>query len=347
MERAVHVASALVARDDRARVDPRLGARARGSLVVSATRDVALSRVAGIAIVVAAALAALHVARLGAPLMIYTDSPDHIGTIRRMIETGRLFPNDAFFRDAGNAGVDPRKGLWHGQVAWIAMLAHADPIVVWRDLAACIAPLFVLGRRGTGLSCHGSAGAAFAAWALLLTYGGGLGVPSLREAVYATKLGDQLALSTAVAVLFDLARPSRATRLAAIALGFAAVTTHVFTALQLALVVTALGIGLLLRDRGISSTVRRLLGTGLAIALVCLPYAVWRARHTPPAVNLIHTEPQGLLWLSDHRRVVSIGVLWEWLGSVAVVPLAWIRCGGGERTRRCSICSPRPSRSRS
>jgi hypothetical protein len=284
-----------------------------------------LSGLARALVIVAASLALLHVARLGAPLMIYTDSPDHIGTIRRMIETGHLFPNDAFFRDAGTAGADPRKGLWHGQVAWIAMLAHADPIVVWRDLAACVAPFFVLAAAALGFLVRGGAGASIAAWTLLLTYGGGLGQPSLREAVYATKLADQLALSTAVAVLFDLARPSRLGRLAAIALGFAAVTTHVFASLEFAIVFGALGLGLLLRDRGISVSVRRLIGTTLAIALVCLPYVVWRARHTPPAVNPIHTEPQGLLWLGDHLHVVSIGVLWEWLGLLwLVVPFAWI-----------------------
>src|SRR5262245_1403194 len=57
----------------------------------------------------------LLVGSLGAPLMTDTDSPDHIGTVRRIATTRVVFPTDAFFVDAGAHGADPRKGLYH---AW-------------------------------------------------------------------------------------------------------------------------------------------------------------------------------------------------------------------------------------
>src|SRR5205814_6279373 len=104
----------------------------------------AWSRVAKLSIVLAATLAFLHVVQLGPPMTYLTDSPDHIGTVRRMLAEGDAFPTDAFFRDAGRAGADPRKGLWHPAVALVCRLSHTDPLPAWRALAALLAPLVVL-----------------------------------------------------------------------------------------------------------------------------------------------------------------------------------------------------------
>ena len=262
----------------------------------------------------AAAAACACAARLGAPLHSISDSPDHVATLRRMLEQGALFPNDAFFRDAGRAGVDPRKFLWHGEAALIARLAHVSALSAWRDLPALLTPLLVLNAAALGMLIAGGAGAAVGAWALLLTYGGSPAATPLRETVFAAKLADQLALAAAVAGIADLARPARGTRLAAVGLAVGAVAAHVFAALQFALVFAALGIGLLIRDRGAGPAARRLTGTALAIGAAVLPFVIWQVLRTPPPSNPIHTEPQGLLWLWDGVRVVSPGVLWDWMG---------------------------------
>jgi hypothetical protein len=262
----------------------------------------------------AAAAAAVYAARFGAPLTSISDSPDHIGTIRRMLEHGDAFPTDAFFKNAGPSGVDPRKFLWHAQAALITRLAGVDPVVGWRDLPALLSPLLVLNVAALGMLLAGPAGAATAAWAALFTYGGSLAATPMRETVFSAKLADQLALAASVAMLADLMRPSRGGRLAAVSLAFGAVATHVFAIAQLALVLTALGGALILRDRGLGSEVRRLAGTALAMLLAALPLALWQVLRTPHSHNLIHTESQGLLILWDHVRVVSPGVLWSWMG---------------------------------
>jgi hypothetical protein len=283
-----------------------------------------LSRVAQAAVLLAAALAAVHVARFGPPLGYLSDSPDHVATLRRMLLSGDLFPADAFFRDAGAAGADPRKGLWHGVVALLARLARVGPLETWRWLGALVVPFFVLNVAALGFLCRGSAGAALAAWALLLTYGGGLGQVPIRQAVYATRVADQLALAAVVAVLADLQRRARVTRLAAAALGFAAVAAHVFSALQFALVFPALGLGLLLRDRRFGPEARRLAGTVLLLGVACLPYLLLRAQQAYAPVNVIHTESQGLTPLFGPWRVVSVEQLWGWMGLAwLLVPLSW------------------------
>lgn len=275
-------------------------------------------------VILAAALAAWHAWRFGAPLTYLSDSPDHIGTIRRMLEHGQLFPTDAFFADAGALGADPRKGLWHPQVALLCRLAQVDPVQAWRQLPIALAPLFVLAAASLGFLLRGGAGAAVAALALLVTYGGGLAHQGLREAVYATKLADQLALATIVAVLADLARPARSTRVAAALLGFAAAACHVFAALEFALVFGTLGLLLVVRDRGFGPQARRLAVAAVLIGAACLPYLLWRMHGSYAPNNPIHTEAQGLLWLFGDVRVVTPGVLWEWMSVLWVaVPLAW------------------------
>lgn len=276
------------------------------------------------AILVAALLAALHCARLGTPVAYYTDSPDHIGTIRRMMAGGDAFPTDAFFKDAGAMGADPRKGLWHPCVALIATLSKTDPLVAWRGLAALLAPLFVLSAAAFAFLIGGSLTAAAGGWALLLTYGGSLGTQYLREAVFATKLADQLALATITAVLFDLSQRTRASRLAAIGLALGTVAAHVFPALQFAVVFGALGVGLLLRDRGFSPVLRRMVTTVALLGAACLPYLLWRAQLSYAPNNIIHLEPQGLLLLGGSAKVISVGVLWDWLGGAWLLfPLSW------------------------
>ena len=300
-----------------------LPARGRG-MGQAAPAERELHPAALAAVLAAALLAGLHCARLGTPVAYYSDSPDHIGTIRRMMAGGDAFPTDAFFRDAGTMGADPRKGLWHPCVALIATLAHVDPLVAWRGLAALIAPLFVLTAASFAFMIGGSVTAAVGAWALLLTYGGSMGAQYLREAVFATKLADQLALATITAVLFDLERRTRMSRMAAVGLALGTVAAHVFPALQFAVVFSAFGVGLLVRDRGVAPALRRFAATVAILGAACLPYLLWRARLSYAPNNIIHLEPQGLLLLWPGAKVVSIGVLWDWLGTAWMLfPLSW------------------------
>lgn len=288
-----------------------------------------LGRAATVAIVLAASFAALHVARTGPPITWFSDSPDHIGTIRRMLESGDAFPSDAFFHDAGPAGVDPRKGLWHPIVALLCRLAQVDPLPAWGMLSSVLAAFFVLNVATFGYRFGGGLGAAVAAWTFLLSYGGGLSAPYLAEAVFATKLADQLALATAAAMFADLHRRTTRSRLVVIGLAAGTVFVHLFGAIQFAIVFGALGLGLLLRDRGRSPMFARLLGTSLFAVLAALPYLGWRALHAYAPVNIIHTQRQGLLEILPGVTIVSFGTLWEWLGPAGVLfPLslfAWSR----------------------
>jgi hypothetical protein len=292
----------------------------------------ALGRGALLAIALAAFFAFVHVAGSPPPLTAYSDSPDHLGTIRRMLAGGDAFPADAFFRDAGRAGVDPRKGLWHPGVAALCALARVDPVDAWRGLAALLAPLFVLNAAAFAFLLGGGLAAAAGAWGLLLAYGGGLGTQYLAEAVFATKLADQLALATLAALLQDLEQRTARTRLAFVGLALGTVLVHVFGAIQFAITFAALGLGLLVRDRGASRPLARLAASSLAGALALAPYLGWRAQKAYAPVNVIHTQTQGMLELAPGVSIVSFGAWWDWLGPAWILfplsLLAWRRASG-------------------
>jgi hypothetical protein len=316
-------------------LSPWISRRVAGSDAATSPPTPVWSRATLVALVAAAALGAWHAGRYGAPLGYITDSPDHIGTVRRMLASGDPFPTDAFFRDAGRAGEDPRKGLWHPQVALVSALSSTDPVVTWRWLPVALVPLFVLNMAGLGLLVAGRRGAALAAWMLLLTYGGSFANQYLREAVFSTKLGDQLMIATAVALLADLERRERGTRRAAVLLALAAVLVHVWTAIAMTFAFGALALGLVIVERGAGQRVRRLAGTAIAMALVALPWLLWRALRQYAPVNPIHTAPQGMLAIAGSVSVMDLGVLWDWLGPWWVlvpfaVPALWR--AGAKRT---------------
>lgn len=292
----------------------------------------------GLALVTLAALGAtLFVARLGPREIHMSDGPDHLGTIRRIVLSGDAFPEDAFFRDAGPAGVDPRKGVWHPQVAMVSRLAAVDPLDAWRGLQTLVAPLFILNVAALGLLA-GRGGAPIAAWAFLLTYGGTIEQTPLRDAAFSSRLAEQCALAATCAVIADLAHPHRRWRIAAMLLAFAGVTSHLFAVVQIAVPLGALGLALLIRDRGFGVELRRLLMTSLAIAAASAPFLIWRAGQAYAPVNEIHTEPQGLLYLTDALLVISPGFLWTTFSwTWVLVPLLWVAVWKLDRHRPMAL----------
>jgi hypothetical protein len=194
----------------------------------------------------------------------------------------------------------------------------------WTWASAAIAPLFILNAAAFGWLAAGARGAAATAWAALLLGAGAVGWAPLRKAVFSTFLADQICLAAAIAWLADLGARTRRSRAAPVVLALSAVMVHLYSAFQLAITTGAYLAGLAARDRGSSATLRRAVGTAAAMAVASLPFVLWRVHHAGSPANVIHTEPQGLMWLAGQVRVVSPGVMWDWIGGMWMLfPLAW------------------------
>jgi hypothetical protein len=108
-----------------------------------------------------------------------------------------------------------------------------------------------------------------------------------------------------------------------VGLALGAVACHVYSAIQFAMVLGALTVALAIRERTFRGAAARVAGTAAWLGAACLPYLLWRARQSYAPVNIIHTDPQGLMWLTDSWRVVAPYVLWDWMGWLWVLfPLA-------------------------
>ncbi len=265
---------------------------------------------------------------LGAPLVYQSDSLDHIATVRRIVDTREAFPTDAFFRDAGANGADPRKGTYHVALALVARAARVDPVTLWRFLPLLFIPVFLLAMYSLTFALTRSRMAGVVAvFVFPLIYGGGPGGTELRETVYSTRVGEIVAL-LAVAALVRFIERGGKRRLALFwTVALSAMLVHVWYALYFALALSAYALGALAsapapaRERW----QRFAFAFGGLLALAG-PYLAFRARQSYGPQNAIHTEPQGLLYLSRHLFTVDPQAMWVWHGAwlvVALVAVPW------------------------
>ncbi|MGH7726801.1 MAG: hypothetical protein ACREOU_15350, partial [Candidatus Eiseniibacteriota bacterium] len=259
---------------------------------------------------------------LGAPLMSNTDSPDHIATLRRMIDTREVFPLDAFFVDTGLFGADPRKGLYHAWVAIVSRASHVDPVATWQILPLVLIPTFVIAIYASTYALTESRMTGVMAAVLFpLLYGGGPGGTELREAVYSTRVGEVVAL-LAVAALVRYVERGHVRRLGLFwATAWTAIAIHIWYSLYLAIGLGIYAVGVALARRN-GTEIRRLAGAFAGLVALAGPYLVFRMRSSTGPSNVIHTEPQGLLHLTDRLFVVDPSAVWAWNGIWLVVALA-------------------------
>ncbi len=265
------------------------------------------------------ALLVLGGAWVGGTLRFTTDAPDHVGTLREILASGRYFPTEAFHLGAGILGADPRKGLLHPVYAALSRLAGLDPAAFWRWLPALTGAFPFLAGYGFLRSAGYRAGWALAgAWVLTLSWNGGPGGDLLGISGYPNQVGAALFWLGFGASIGALRRPGTGAVAAAAMVLAAAVTVHpmyvVFVALLGGmLLLYALGPA---RPRGPALRVVVILGAALAVVLV--PYLLYRYTQYRPG-NPIHTAVQGMLFLGDRTFIADPGLLWRHLGWAGLV----------------------------
>ncbi len=278
--------------------------------------------------------AAAWAGSVGPPLGVHSDSLAHVALVRRAAMTGSAFPLDAFYADAGGAGADPRSGLFHALCAVVVRVTDLEPVAVWRWGSLVLAPLLLLSIHSLARAITGRHGPAVLAAALaLVVHGGGQPLLAWREAVYPARVADALVLLALASGFRHLQEGGWRPWGMTVALGFAAVTTHVFAAVSLAVAfaATLVGSGLSALTRAgrtdgwatSSLAVRGLLLAG-GTALGTAPYLWWRYRTAYAPADPIHLEPQGLLYWGDPRLFsVTPESFWSWLGWPSLLlPLA-------------------------
>lgn len=280
----------------------------------------------------------------GPPESVHSDTPAHTALVRRAAMTGSAFPEDAFYRDAGRQGRDPRAGLFHPLLAVVVRVTDLEPLEVWRHAPVALAPFLLLSIFSLTRAIAGRRGPALLAAAASLLFLGGAGARgSWNEAVYPVLLGQALWLLVLASGFRYLRCGARRELLAAAGLAFAAVATHVFAAVAMLVAGAATLFGVSLDalatpDKEVRAeawlTFRRGLLLSGAVALATAPYLAWRYATAYAPADPLHLEPQGLLdWGGPRLFSAAPGSVWHRLGVAAVaLPFAalWL---WGERRR--------------
>jgi len=262
------------------------------------------------AILVALILAVSLMILLGGDPLIYTsDSADHIAYIRTVSRTHEAFPEQFYYRDGGILTHDIRKGM--GQALWGALNALTgshDAATVWPLMSLISSVFTLLALFCAGLVLFGSASIGLIASILfMLFYGGGLRGYQLAMSASGGMLGRTFYIAALAFLPLSMESSKSGYFLLAVLSAFVATCTHI-TYFALALYVTALFILTKLvteHSTERTSSLRRGLLVFAAIVLINIPYLALRYIRDYAPNNAIHTQVQGVLYLTEKLYILN------------------------------------------
>jgi hypothetical protein len=272
------------------------------------------------------------------------DAFDHIGYVRRIIDTNSMRPDGVLALPADAAESlppDPRKGALHPTVAWIASLSSANPATVWPMLPLVLYPAFVLALVSFSRVLLPSRRLLIACVALFMLSYGGTAFQFAHAAAYGQNLAAAWYWMIAAAVL-SATGPHigrRAVVIAILALGGTLV--HVGVALH----GVVLAATLLMFSKWLGIDGRRARMDALVLVVAAFTGVVARVGLSPNTANLIHSHVQGVLFVGDKLFVMSpMEILRQYgmvfLGGLLLVPgLALVARRRGDARAVLALCT--------
>jgi len=264
-------------------------------------------------IVIVTALLAFHA---GGNFGYATDSPDHIASIREMVECNRVLPRTVFHADGDGPTVDPRKGFFHVILAGLAMLTGISAPRLWMLSPGLLVPFALILFHTLARRVLRSEGTALFATFLAVICFGEVNRGLFARLAYGNYMGVVLSwgvLALALRYVLGDCRRGMLACLAVAALGAAA--THAFSLVAILFSLGAFALGLLLVRGPRHQSLRRVLRALGAVLIGIAPITAWRLLFASGSANLIHTHRQGVVYLTDSLFIVS--------------PFEWARFLGG------------------
>jgi hypothetical protein len=286
-------------------------------------REGTWTRIVLIGILIAVALLILFG---GDPLLYSSDSADHIAYIRTVARTHEAFPREFYYRNGGITTHDIRKGLGQSLFgALMAMSGDRDADVFWPLMCLVSSLSLIVAFYCAGILLFENASIGIVTAILfILFHGGGLRSYGLATSAGGYTFGRAFYVAAFAILPRCLARPRCANLPLLIAAAFAAVCSH-FTYFALIVFVTGaftLSNAIAGRGRERINAVRRGLVVGAMIILVSAPYLALRYFRDYAPANPIHTDVQGVLYLTPRLYTLNPIVFFEDagpLGALAVL----------------------------
>jgi hypothetical protein len=250
-----------------------------------------------------------------------SDSYDHVGTIRNIVEEREILPGDGFYGAEHRLGPDPRKGLFHTCLAMIAIVTRIEPFQIWLWLPALLLPILLCGYISFAGSLFKSRKIALVSAILFIICFGGLDRSNLRAVGYPLFVAFQFYL-VALFFLFSYLENARARYLLAGAvIGSLIAVIHIYYFFQFVLAVTAFFIFSCLFRRKDRSSLLAIATLGLITLVLSVPLLIFRYKLSYTIANPYDLQPRHLLFITDKIYVSNPLEAWKALGPVGILAL--------------------------
>jgi len=232
------------------------------------------------------------------------DSLDHLSFVSRCVESGRIFPEDSFYRGGDGVSLDPRKGLWHSAMALLAIQADVSPAYLWKMMPSLLVFFAVITFSFFALQLLGSSGLALLALLMFLFFGRGDSLSWFTKLSYGRHLAQLIVWAQVGMIIWwlDSDRPGDLL-LFIFLVAFAGVAVHAVYVLLIFTILAGIIIYTFLPRtpdwRGGAVKIAAATAAGCA-----LPAAA-RYFLTAGDYNFIHTHKQGLLRITESLYVVD------------------------------------------
>lgn len=256
----------------------------------------------------------------GDPLLVTSDSPDHISWIRAVSLTHQAFPEGVPYGSGGIETHDIRKGLFHAFIGSVdAMTGRSDPLSAWHAAGWAGSVLFAAALFYAGLLLFGSAaaGALAAALFVVIDHGGlaGFSLVFMATGFFFGKIFYVVFLANMPRLV---SRPAGRTFILLAAASLAAAGAHIA---HLVILLTACGfiqVSLLVRKKAPGLTLPLL---AAAVLAVNAPYLLLRYIRDYAPANPIHTHMQGVLLFTDDLYILNPVTFFGEAGAAGILAL--------------------------
>ncbi|MEE9270364.1 MAG: hypothetical protein V3V49_08880 [Candidatus Krumholzibacteria bacterium] len=269
------------------------------------------------------------VLRAGAPADDTKDTLDHVGYINEIAETGQAFPKTAFYYEDDANGRDIRKGLLHFFYGYVSHFLGIAPLRVLDIMGAVFAVILMLAVYSLALGFFGdSRVAVISALLFVLTPKGGLADPAIRLAFYPNRFGLAFLFYFLIHAMDFIDRKNTRDLRGAAFFAFGAGAVHIFFTVAIVCAGVVIKVWkICFPQHSWREHLRRVATLGIVVVASLIPYAVYRYITASPQANDLHTDVQGVLFITDRLFIGDPIRLARWFGPVglltflAVVPL--------------------------
>jgi hypothetical protein len=248
-----------------------------------------------------------------------SDSYDHVGTVREIMENREIMPADAFYGGAEQLRADPRKGLFHTCLAMLCIVTKVEPFQMWLWLPIVLLPILVCGYLAFANRLFKNRDIAFLSAILFLICFGGLDRSALRAVGYPLNVALEMYL-VALCFMFAYYETKQARFLCGSALlGCGILLVHMYYFFQFVLALGSLFIFSWLFWRGEGRLTRAVGTLGVLTVVIATPLLALRYKLSYAIANPYDLGPRHLLFITKHVFVTNPVEAWKILGPMGIM----------------------------